>query len=385
MISKLTIILLSLCTYLLLTLSYSKNVTYPMIMNLKTPLIINYFSSKTNSCMLPINTEIPYSYLISGDYIKYVNQDNEINYDKTIELYGKKYKSKLIQIQISLTPSFTIIPNFPIFIINLERISMNLKGFSLTPNYDNSSFIFQLKLNDKIDKLQFTIDNYYKIIHFGEYEIPKFYENPFQIKINNTINLWGTTLKRISSTLIKNATLTLNKYAYFNTASSNMFNSCEFYFYLVKKILKEEISTYRCAYYENLASQDVILCNSDVLKKYGNITFEFEEGIINLPLYMFFENRGPGVKTPSNFYCESKVKSVINYLVFGFPFLNLFNFTTFDFENKTIGFYSNDIIAINSNIINQLKERNIIKKLLLQIIIIFLICSITLLYIIKLN
>jgi hypothetical protein len=61
-----------------------------MIINLKTPLINNYFSSKTNSCLLPINTEIPYSYLISGDYIKYINQDNEINYDETIELYGKK-------------------------------------------------------------------------------------------------------------------------------------------------------------------------------------------------------------------------------------------------------------------------------------------------------
>ena len=322
--------------------NYNLNISFPFIIQADIPVITFYFPEKMSPLLLPLNTAIPFTYLTRQEYTNFVLSETNIPFDSSITLLHKQYDCTLKPLQLYSSPSTLVLPVCSLYVLNMNTSSSYMKGVSLSPFYDGISFMSQLKSNNLITEMKFTFDINNKQIHFGKVDIN--HKNSFYLHINNNTNLWGNNLTKISSSLYRDKYIDLNKYVYFNTASMNMFDSCEFYLYLVKKLLKDAIDKNECSYHENISYQDVITCKYEVLEKYGNIEFEFGEGVISVPLVKFFDRGSSNTKkyVGSKFYCDTYVNSVYDHKVFGFNFLALFNYAEFDLDSKVIYLYSND-------------------------------------------
>lgn len=327
--------------------NYNLNISFSFNIQGDIPIITLYFPERMSPLLLPLNTAIPFTYLTHQDYINFVNPEPDIPFNNNnITLLHKEYEYIIKSPQLYSSTSTLVLPSYSFYVLKMNTTSSYMKGVSLSPLYDNISFISQLKSNNLINEMQFTFDIHNQQIHFGKVDIK--HKKSFRLHIdnsnNNNSNLWGNNILKISSSIYRDKYIDLNKYVYFNTASMNMFDSCEFYLYLVKKVLKDAIDNNECSYYENISYQDVITCKYEILERYGNIEFEFDEGVISVPLVKFFNRGSTNTKkvVNSKFYCDTYVNSVYDHKVFGFNFLAMFDYAKFDLDNKVIHLYSDD-------------------------------------------
>lgn len=270
---------------------------------------------------------------------------------------------------------YYIIPKQSSPIYKLKRNSL---AFSYKFNDEKFSVIHQLYNEKKISKKIFAIGEYDKFNDYGEIY---FGGIPDEIIVNKTFkgkcnvddsySTWSCSLKKIE---INHHTYhATNHYMYFQTNNEYIYapqNFMSFIFESLDNNLKKD-----CYVYKSSFGGEHLRCLNDILDNLPNYTFIFDSTSFSIPIKDFFE---PGYETSDSILFFSSIENDRNDTwIFGNYFLSRY-ITVFDYEDKSISFYSNKYtIAL-------LNEFNIKKYFIISIMGI-LSLSILYIFIVKVN
>ena len=127
--------------------------------------------------------------------------------------------------------------------------------------------------------------------------------------------------------------------------------SDDLYQLIIDDVLKEEVKNKLCRE-ERDASQRYLRCNKNIIK--GSFDFVFNNEVkIRMSINDFMMSKGKSSET-YELYSNNKDPHPIHYfngVILGMNFLNRFNYTVFDYENKQMEFYS-DSYVIEKNVQN---------------------------------
>lgn len=227
-------------------------------------------------------------------------------------------------------------------------------GFGLGYNstINELSLTSQLKSKDLIDKNAFTIipfevnvsNNKYGSLYFGE--IPRNLINKKKYK-GNCISIsnstkWSCNLTKIS---FKNYTFVNNYGSYFQTSFKSLIVPHEFLEVLFDNFLVDYKKNKKCIQTSAFGFALSFECDCETVKNLPDLEFTFGDTIFTIKFEYFFSK--------NNDKCfldiiHDFIKG--NEFAFGTVFMNLF-ITHFDYDNKLISFYSDDVIIkdINEN------------------------------------
>ena len=228
-------------------------------------------------------------------------------------------------------------------------------GVAYKYNDDNYSFMSELSKRYTLLKKQFIIEHNQQerkgFIHFGGMPNNALDTIKYKSKclINEDLHSWNCPIRRIT---IGNNTIELNLNAVFDTSLEHIFESRKFFTFITREVLKKEVDSNHCVISENYDFKDILYCEREMINKLGKeISFEFNDTIISLPVIELFSNES---NTYSSKFTYDFYQSADTRFVFGFDFIKKFNYTVFDYEDKSISFYSNTIqlhsIANNQSI-----------------------------------
>ena len=342
---------------------------------MRRPYFIIYYND-SKSTRVPVsmnlNTYLPYSIINSnhftldtsriGSDIQIPLEDNDTYFD---------YRSDII-----LSDNTTIVDNYLIYIKKDKIRWISDHGIGLGYHCRNTSFslIHQLKKNNAINKLQYIFEPHSKdgFLHFGG--IPNktqltSMKYKGSIAINETLPTWGFTL---TSMFYNNNNFDINTSCIIHSGFYDMIYSNEI-FQIMLKIYKEEIDNQICTIKKNSANGDYLNCNSpDYIK--GSISFSINNNnsVIEINKKDLINGDG-GSSFRNNPYKNEEINKMC---MLGINFLRLFNYSLFDYDNKRIEFYSNDIKIINTII----KSTTVIMSSLIVSIIINMVNSLLLIY-----
>ena len=166
------------------------------------------------------------------------------------------------------------------------------------------------------------------------------------IKINEELPTWGFTLNKVK---FDNETFELNASAIIANGIDGVFIYNKLYKMLEKKILTyNECEINGNAFYKG--EENDILCpmNGEVLHK--EISFIFEEVEIKIEMIKLFKIYGNHTMK-SYFRSDDYSEHYYNFtgVFLGNFFINQFNYTIFDYEAKTVSFYSDSIHIKDNN------------------------------------
>ena len=314
-----------------------------------------YFPNENCSEYLPLNTFTQYSLFFSS-FIKF-NTVIIPNIKENITLSLEEHYSAIHYIT-NITINNTIVTNLSVYLSTDSVYDLD-GGISLSyhPKDESFSIVHNLYNNHQISKRQFAFENPNirgnAFFYIGGIEEKKHLLMRYKgkIKINETLPTWGFTMNSITYNDIH---YTINESCVIHTGINQLIRSKKI-FDIINIIIKE------CDENSNLNTEK-------------NIDFIINNIIISLPIKLV-------VKKIKNYYITSEIKYNIarrNNIkcVLGGSFLNLFNYSLFDYDNKQIEFYSDSII------IKYLKNEKCEHFIFLIISIICIIKIIELIYII---
>ena len=226
-------------------------------------------------------------------------------------------------------------------------------GLALGFHIKNESFsiVHNLFSNKKIEKLQFAFYNLFNkekgTLFIGGIPSDKHKELPYKgiAKVNETLPTWGFELKSIK---YNNSVYQMNIPCIIHSAIDDVFISNDIYQFMVNSVFKEEIEKHVCeSNFLWIYKQNYLVCKS-IVKGNNRIKFDFESFSIDLAINDLFN-----ILHHSKFNSNTKPNEFLNFsgAILGIGFLNLFNYTLFDYENKQIEFYS-DTTEIKVNYTN---------------------------------
>ena len=239
--------------------------------------------------------------------------------------------------------------------------SRDSAGFGLGYNstVNELSFTSQLKTKGLIDKNAFTIipneinesKKDYGTLYFGE--IPKYLIKNKKYKgncftIGNTTK-WSCNLTKIS---FGNHTFVNNYNSYFQTSVKSLIVPSEFLDVLTDKFLMEYKKNKKCRETSSFGFVFSFECDCDIVKSLPGLEFTFNDKIFIIKFeYFFSQNKDKCFLDITHDFIFA------NEFVFGTVFMNLF-ISNFDYDNKVISFYSDDVI------IKDINENNLTKDFL---------------------
>ena len=226
-------------------------------------------------------------------------------------------------------------------------------GLALGFHIKNESFsiVHNLFSNKKIEKLQFAFYNLFNkekgTLFIGGIPSDKHKELPYKgiAKVNETLPTWGFALKSIK---YNNSVYQMNIPCIIHSAIDDVFISNDIYQFMVNSVFKEEIEKHVCeSNFLWIYKQNYLVCKS-IVKGNNRIKFDFESFSFDLAINDLFNTLHH-----SKFISNTKPNEFLNFsgAILGIGFLNLFNYTLFDYENKQIEFYS-DTTEIKVNYTN---------------------------------
>lgn len=263
-------------------------------------------------------------------------------------------------------------PNFNYYY--LEEITyIPEQGYSFAHNYEDESFslIHTLYNNNQIKKKFFGFqigDNNAKMFIGKIPDINLSYKGYFYVKKSSPV--WETTLNNIQA---NGKSVELNTTVVFNSAFYNIICSNEFFQFVVQDHLKNEFVQKLC-FQEEVDSdyhEEGLFCSNEALNNFGTLQFHFNDLVINLNkehLFDRFNDTFMQSKFITNPYPH------YNFTILGFEFLELFNYSIFDYDKNSISFYSDQIEMQQITIVSESK----FSKLLISFTIIL--CFIAILY-----
>ena len=299
------------------------------------------------------NTLTPYFTLT--DYDAYKTNDS-VYYE-----YNKELPCFIIQ--NSLIVSEKSIPN--LYIIKHRAKELNLyDGIGLGYHIEHNktySFIYQLNQQYHFDKLKFAIEDHYPKgrIHFGGIPNNTHLSCPYQtkIKVNESLTTWGFPLKQI---IFNNTVYNVNMSAIIMISSPDMFIGDAFLSFMKNTVFKQ------C--YNQSDSKNSIYCTDEVIKSNKVISFVFGNKKFDIMLEDFFEFHKAKISPAYGWWSRT-----FDEVILGFEFVELFNYTMFDYNNKQVEFYGNKV-----NIIDIDRDENTIRKFIMIGIVLLCIINICL-------
>ena len=179
---------------------------------------------------------------------------------------------------------------------------------------------------------------------------------------------WGCNLTSIK---FGDFSQSVNYYAAFNSGFHTMIYSTKIFDFFANHILQSEIKKGICKIFEDKSDYNKnFICNQDIMNNNRYIEFGFGNMILKMKISDFFKGsngRYSSMIFSNNFNMYKKYD-----ILFGAQFFTLFSYLIFDYDNKKIEFYTNDILL--SMVTSQ--GKTIIKILF---IIIDIVCFITML------
>ena len=276
-----------------------KSLELEMPYNYKECKLQIYFPKEHHWCLFPLNTYISYS-IIDSKYGLIRNEDkSSFYYTTNIELDNSQS-----------------INNISFFISNatMEDINFGL-SFGYHHTIETSSIVHNLYQRREIDKKIFAFEffNNKSSFHIGgiQYDKQNYVQYKGSIKINENFPTWGFELKEI---MFHNVTYKINLPVIINSASNFLFDSDELY---------------------------ELFSNFHKVNKEDTIDFIFHSLIIKINARCFNNNYSPSVMKSS-----ARKDEQFKGIIFGTQFLELFNYTIFDYDKKQIEFYSDRIVII---------------------------------------
>ena len=391
-----------------------KIIYFPIVSNFNAFYANIFIGEPEKKVLLPLDQEMQILWADSGGY----HPENSVT-SKTISetkisfryhsFYGKTISDKIclknnIDIntnEISNTTKNISLDNFWFITVgNIRGFDSRVGGIGLAYKFEDEkySLIHQLKNKSLISHLNYgfipstlintynndeimninetNLDNKNKngIIFFGG--VPKNYINDkyrYNCKLTEKYNFWSCELSYVFIGEInkynnsKNIYFTNKNYAYFNAADRRILAPKDFMSFLKINYFIEELLNRTCTY-SMYGHNHIFECNCNIIDKFPNITFIFDNYKYIFTSSELFLNYGGG-------FCqfliqENHLRS--NNFLLGSPFLSKF-ISNFDYETKYISFYSeNQLEGINLN--ELFHPSHLIRNLMiLGIIIIFIV------------
>ena len=314
--------------------------------NLPTPSVS--YPNEKYSTTLPLNTFLSCNILWRTFQPKMITEKITNKLEIFIERTYKceEYMTDIILNNLQINNLSFYIPNG----LTWVRESGLALGYHIKD--ESFSIVHNLFFNKKIEKLQFAFYNLFNkdkgALYIGGIPSDKHKELPYKgiVRVNETLPTWGFKLKNIK---YNNSVYQMNIPCIIHSAIDDVFISNDIFQFMVNSVFKEEIEKHVCeSNFLWIYHQNYLVCKS-VIKGGNRIKFDFESFSIDLAINDLFNQLHH-----SKFISNTKPNEFLNFsgAILGIGFLNLFNYTLFDYENKQIEFYS-DTTAIKVNDNNQ--------------------------------
>ena len=229
-------------------------------------------------------------------------------------------------------------------------------GIGLGYHFNNESFsiVHKLYKSMHLPHLQFSFhnanDDMKGHLYIGGIPDNNHLLYPYKgiVKVNEDLPTWGFNM---TSIIINGREYKVELPCIVNTAIRLAIISDDLYQLIIDDVLKEEVKNKLCRE-ERDASQRYLRCNKNIIK--GSFDFVFNNEVkIRMSINDFMMSKGKSSET-YELYSNNKDPHPIHYfngVIFGMNFLNRFNYTVFDYENKQMEFYS-DSYVIEKNVQN---------------------------------
>ena len=334
------IFLITLFDIILLSLSQIISLHYKYY-DSNRPLLELKFPEEQFTFHTRINTYHPYFVMPFKNEIlpKNLGEHRIISLNDKFILYG--YTTNVIF-------NGTEVIDFKLFVSNGELYRSDT-GLSFALHYDDysQSILHQLYNSNKIRELKFAIEDHDGIegyFHMGglPHEVSLPYKGIIHIENNNH---WGFKLKSITINGIK--------YKYdidciVHSGLDSMFYSDELFNWFIINVFADKINKGECGIDENFYHESFLKCNEDIYNMKGEIKFELGDVVVKMKIKDLFAPQYPTMLVRNN-----KANEYYGHkgVFIGISFLQLFNYTVFDYENKQIELYSDlyEITVIQSN------------------------------------
>ena len=157
-------------------------------------------------------------------------------------------------------------------------------------------------------------------------------------KVNNKQNLWSCELDKIKHGDNELTNIVRN---YFYTSSFYMIESKYLFDFIGNVILANDINSGKCKQIYDKAKLVSFDCSPFAIDNKPNIEFHFRDMIISIPFRYLFDNIYE--RYLSRFIWNDKItKDEEGSLYFGYPFMRMFNMTTFNYETEMIEIYGDN-------------------------------------------
>ena len=290
-----------------------------------------------------VNTYLQYS-LIDDIRSKQLNESKlkETFYENRIEKFkGNRYQTDVQIGDIKVTDYSMYVTKEPIAYIPDQGIALAFK-------FEDESFslVHQLFKNNYIDNKFFAFETTsdYKngTIHFGQIPNNKHLKTRYHgyCNVNEKYFTWGCNLTNIQ---YKNKNYPFNIYASFHSSFYGMIISKKFSDFIKEEVLKAQFENKTCG--DNPSS---FKCERDVIPEEDEIKIQLEQMILSIKVKELFDN---DKLEPSSLVTFHRYEFYDNDFIFGIHFIDSYNFSVFDYDNKKIELYSNEkfIQMINEN------------------------------------
>lgn len=329
----------------------SKIISLPYYYESSIPCIVINFTTYDKNLCVPINTNNTFYFYhrgLFGSLGKGVKPLKEEMIYKNKNYNSYQYNSDII-IKNYLIKGF-VFYLFEASSFYTSDVGIGV-GYSDFPN-EPYSLIHLLYLNQFIENLQFAfepnINNYNGTFYIGG--IPNTMDKKYKYKGNCDLeknqNSWGCNLTSIE---YQGEKYPFNKYCLFHTGYSQMMFSEYIMSFMMKVVFSDFITKGICYLDNNLYSTKSLKCDETAFIKNEYIHFNFGKMKIEFNLRDLFEKDDKEKRYRSKFNYFEMYKNKDNFIILGVEFINEFNLSVFDFEKKSITFYS-DNYPITSNI-----------------------------------
>lgn len=300
------------------------------------------------------NTYLNYSYLDGYFYFRTLFEENII---KKLTIIFTKDQIPSYEYQTNIRIQNDTISNYKLYISEHSPHSLKHVGIGVAYKFNDESYsLVHLLYNSHIiEKREFAfgfeMDSYYGKTYIGG--IPDEEKNKYKIRgycnVDDNHHTWGFTFHEIR---YEGKAYSIEKYAYINNDMEYMIISQQV-FEILKEVLKDEIRKADCTIEEtNLVKWIKCRYLNEVFN--GSIQIKIDNMILTISLKKMFKRYNMINVWESK--CVIIKEYTSNDIILGDSFLQLFNYTLFDYDNKKISFYTEQQI-IKMNDMNSLLHK----------------------------
>ena len=289
-----------------------------------------------------VNTFLPFSLFKDGN----IENKFPIVSTRKVKFY-KEYTCNEYKMTIRLDEN-NVVSNYSV--IHASTFFIPDQGWSFSYQVEDESFnlVYLLYKNKLIDNKIFAFhpkssESKGKFYLGG---LPKI-DNLFTgvINVDKSYPTWGTTIKEVR---YNNETYKLDKYAAFHTGFFNLLSSNYFFDLVILQILKSEYNSGKCNQTE--VDKDYheygLICYKEIYDNLQPLEMVFNDITVTIKKENLF------TKSDENLYSSKFITNPYehyNFTIIGFEFIELFNYTAFNYEDSTSTFYTNQAIITNNN------------------------------------